>query len=656
MSAQAAGKTSEVEDGVGPQRPPPVRIEPFLCEHHALSFSEILTALSAERGFMEAEMSRLRSEVMRLSAQSGGNSMLWQSVPSKSSLAAESPTEEEVLTPRNVDVHGNLLSDALSRQQEVGLSMWGPGVSDNALLLQALDEVQASNSPRSPTRLGFQPESEGVGGDDAEPSSGAPLLIIDDKSSPRKQKAISPVLSPQSTAQLEPKAATPKHGRQQAAALSAREKILTDGQVSVMNAGFRDEDIDPEDSHLLFTHSGMRSRVRNLLLWPGFDSFIGFIIFLDFGMLGVNVQEKLNPSLSDETMLTVQTLDLLCKFIYLVECCLRLYGFGCRWCFKNTFFRLDVFLVACSVVDILLDYVPVIRTGDTLQQVSAMRIIRVARVARIARVTIRLRTLWLLVSGLVHSASTMLWTIILIGAITYIFAILGMELIAPRYGARIDTEYEEIGKKNFGNLVAAMMTLTQVLTMDSSASIYRPLIESGQMPVTCAIYFFTYIFLVSIALMNLVTAVMVEGSLTQASKDKEFLREHQLNKKRKMFPELRQMFQILDMDNSGEVSLSELLAAPDEVRSKIIDITGAENPVHIFQLLDTDDSGTLHIDEFLDGLLKASQGSAIQDFQLSRLVRQITQIKYVTVDGTDQEEALRTTCEGNRNSWQEKDE
>ena len=110
-----------------------------------------------------------------------------------------------------------------------------------------------------------------------------------------------------------------------------------------------------------------------------------------------------------------------------------------------------------------------------LDKIMLVRMPRLARLVRAARLVVQFRTLWLLVQGLWHSIMPMLWTFIIMVAVVYIFAVLGMELIreAPEYGEAYD-----VAQVSFQNLQGAMLTLIQFMTLDSIASIYKPLILS----------------------------------------------------------------------------------------------------------------------------------------------------------------------------------
>ena len=63
-----------------------------------------------------------------------------------------------------------------------------------------------------------------------------------------------------------------------------------------------------------------------------------------------------------------------------------------------------------------------------------------------------------------------------------------------------------------------MLTLSQMIHFDAAAIIYKPIIESQWNTLWFFVSFFVF---VSIALMNLVTAIIVEGCFAQTREDQE---------------------------------------------------------------------------------------------------------------------------------------
>merc|ERR1712139_26119 len=79
-------------------------------------------------------------------------------------------------------------------------------------------------------------------------------------------------------------------------------------------------------------------------------------------------------------------------------------------------------------------------------------------------------------------------------------------------------EYDDLVMTFWSTIPITMMTLMMFATVDSVGGIYLPMVNHYP---HLLVYFVAFMMLVSICLMNLVTAVIVENSLAQASQDKE---------------------------------------------------------------------------------------------------------------------------------------
>merc|ERR1712176_669859 len=123
--------------------------------------------------------------------------------------------------------------------------------------------------------------------------------------------------------------------------------------------------------------------------------------------------------------------------------------------------------------------------------------------------------------------------------------------------------------------------------------------------------------------MNLVTAIMVESSLRQAKEDQEAHKAWEKQKKRALVPKLRNMFQEMDEDGSGQLDISELRAGSEEIKSQLQRICNMEDVEEIFKSLDYDESGAVDIDEFCEGMLKATSD---RPGELVRILKQCTEI------------------------------
>merc|ERR1712241_1555825 len=73
---------------------------------------------------------------------------------------------------------------------------------------------------------------------------------------------------------------------------------------------------------------------------------------------------------------------------------------------------------------------------------------------------------------------------------------------------------------------------------------------------------------------------------------------------KQLLPALRTLFKELDADGDETVTLTEIKAAPDSLRQQLEDFMQADSLEELFEMVDVDDSGEVDIDEFCDGIAK----------------------------------------------------
>jgi hypothetical protein len=272
-----------------------------------------------------------------------------------------------------------------------------------------------------------------------------------------------------------------------------------------------------------------------------------------------------------------------------------------------------------------------------------LRMLRLFRLARAVRLLVQFKTLWMLVRGLIGSASTIAYTFGLIVLILYIFACMAMELITKKHLNSPEPGIADCVADYFPDIQVAMLTLLQFVCMDSIGSIYRPLILQDPMLI---VFFLPFILVVSIALMNLVTAVIVEGAIEQGKNDRESQSRYKAYAFKKMIPGLRAMFHKLDADGSGTLSLEELIEAPQDVKMHFEEILNVESMVELFEIVDVDNSGVVDIDEFCDGISKLVNST--QSVEVVRILNQLSVTRRVIEDLSMTVHRLESRAEGTR--------
>eukprot|EP00439_Symbiodinium_sp_Y106_P065924 s447_g10.t1 len=366
-----------------------------------------------------------------------------------------------------------------------------------------------------------------------------------------------------------------------------------------------------EDHHHHQDHHSLWIRIRywcyRVASKKIFDYIMGVIILANAVSVGLEVQYSLQ---SGEDTGWMYWLDFSFVMIYILEFLVRLLAWGLRKCFSDPWCLLDFALVCVGVLSLIAQ--PLGLQVKELESLLVVRSLRLVRLIRALRLLKQFRTVWRLVNGLLTSANAMVSTLVLVVLTLYIAACLGIEIITKDtdscFAKDLNQQHTETGDivgKYFGTLPSTLLTLASFVTLDSVAPIYFPLILHKPL---LGLYFFFIILFVSIALMNLVTAVLVEGALENASADKELEKLDLQEKLKSQMPRLLQIFKDIDKD-SGRMKwqiIGRLLMAmvpvdviPAELRAK----SRVSSMQEVFEMLDVDGGGELTREEFVDGLL-----------------------------------------------------
>eukprot|EP00928_Gymnodinium_smaydae_P013271 TRINITY_DN14858_c1_g2_i1.p1 TRINITY_DN14858_c1_g2~~TRINITY_DN14858_c1_g2_i1.p1 ORF type:complete len:558 (+),score=127.05 TRINITY_DN14858_c1_g2_i1:42-1715(+) len=351
--------------------------------------------------------------------------------------------------------------------------------------------------------------------------------------------------------------------------------------------------------------SASKRMVHKILASWVFDAVMGIVIAANSITIGVQAHVS---NLELPSPLIVDVLENAFLGVYTAEVLLRFYAYGFV-ALQGNWVRFDSIIVACGLFELcLLPFQSNEKEDEDgiLGPIMVIRMLRLIRLARLVRLCVHFKTLWFLVSGLIHSIGTLLWTALTMGLVMYVFSIAGMELIRPQpeYGA----DYEKAAS-NFASMGLAMLTLLQFLTLDSVSEIYRPLVMANPFLI---VYFAAYILCSSIALVNLVTAIMVDSSMKQTAADKEGQRAWANAKKKKMLPKLQGMFREIDAHGRGSLTMADLEEAPKELIEQLSQAADAEGVKAIFEAIDLDGGGTVDIDEFCDGIMRAQSDKPIE--------------------------------------------
>lgn len=146
-----------------------------------------------------------------------------------------------------------------------------------------------------------------------------------------------------------------------------------------------------------------------------------------------------------------------------------------------------------------------------------------------------------------------------------------------------------------------MFTLVQVLCEDSFHTFVRDIMRYLPWAWT---YFYSYIAIACLVLMNLVTAIIVEHAMETSRNDNDQKLQDKVSKQATEMRELKRLFEMMDADGNGTLCWDEFQQsfADFEMQKKwrLLDFQ-PDDCKELFKLLD-DGDGEIETNEFFEGL------------------------------------------------------
>jgi len=348
--------------------------------------------------------------------------------------------------------------------------------------------------------------------------------------------------------------------------------------------------------------------------WPRFNMVIGVLIMGNAACLGAELDIG-NPDLPIEERMEWYVMEFIFTTIFFFELIARLYYK--RMHFFTSFMNLlDFVLVALQVLEAwILVFFP--QSENNMRVFSIFRVLRMAKLIRLLRVIPSLHEVYLIMNGLMEATKTLGWVCVLLVLDLYIFAVLFTTQVGHNDSAFDPYFRDSKGWDHelyFGTVSKSMFSLFQILTLDSWAEdIARHV--CAMMPGFQWV-FILFITLTTFGLLSIVVGVIGENILQEASSNKKEVAKKQDAERSRIMDSIREVFALVDKDNSGNVSLLEVKRALQnpEVNSRLrmIDFPVGELE-EIFMLLDTDRSGSISIQSFIKGCMRLKGDAKSKD-------------------------------------------
>lgn len=372
-----------------------------------------------------------------------------------------------------------------------------------------------------------------------------------------------------------------------------------------------------------------------------FDALVGFVIILNSICIGVEIDQSIDR-LPDDVDEYLWTLEYFFLFFYISELSIRFLAHG-KLYLKEPWGILDIVLVTLGVVVIPLKAIKGM-DGWLLKRIMIFRIVRLVRIQQFLRTIEIMQPLWKLINGITNAMGTLASTMLVIFFVLYIFACIGGELVSRntdlRWLAKLtQDDFDnalpgELGytkahqdaavvvRENFNRVSVIMLTLVQFTTADIT-DIYFPLIKTEPYLV---FYFGGAYLIITILLMNLVTAVLVEDAIARSSEDTKMKARKTRRKLDSYIPQLEAIFDEVDHDGTGDINLTELAGfVPKDgmnLDQQVLEVMRPETLEECYECFDADNSGLVSKEEFVQGALAVLLKDAPQELtQLLQLVR-----------------------------------
>jgi len=265
-----------------------------------------------------------------------------------------------------------------------------------------------------------------------------------------------------------------------------------------------------------------------------------------------------------------------------------------------------------------------------------LRVLRIARVVKLARV-IRLmsffRELGQMIWGILGCLKPLLWVTLILATTFYMFSITFLYGMTANLSAGLWINPDTQGlRENFGTIDSGILSLYMAVSNGRSwGEYYRDL---QALPPQYSILFLVYVSLTVFGVLNIVTGVFVDTAMQANHQCRQMVIREELAAKKRLLNELNDLFVEMDENGDGLVTQEEfdthMLNEQVVAYFKSLNLEISDTKM-LFQLIDTDNSGQISIMEFLSGCYEL-QGEArsidakIMRMQLSKLLHNSEQM------------------------------
>jgi len=351
------------------------------------------------------------------------------------------------------------------------------------------------------------------------------------------------------------------------------------------------------------TMNWCRVQVAKALKSNTWDLFTGVVVLMDITFTCVDIDYR---AMGAEVPGWVEVASSLCLLLYVLELLANLMSRDPSF-LKEGWTQLDILIILSGVVQIIFDSVGM--SADSFALLRILRVVRILRLLRLFRKFAMLKELRKLLLMATSCFKTLFWSFLFCFVCMVAWSMLAVEMlrldmeVLKAEGVWQDCSFCQQALSNVMN--ANLLLFKTVVALDSWGLVAVPLIQYN--PIAAVIFCGSQLSIV-FGVLNLIVAVVVDQFAEQRTKDVQNMATELEEEADEEFRRLDKMFQLIDGDGDGELTLPELLDGASKSkefqnRLRVMDIDQAD--LHqLFGMLDSDGGGTIDPEEFKQTLTR----------------------------------------------------
>ncbi|CAE7294204.1 unnamed protein product [Symbiodinium sp. CCMP2592] len=337
---------------------------------------------------------------------------------------------------------------------------------------------------------------------------------------------------------------------------------------------------------------------------PYFANFMAFVIILDAFCACQDIDARAANAPPPSLWMTISDI---CLALYTFELAGTLYLR--KWAgLREVVVIVDVFIVLAGYAELLMQAVAEQSLNVNMQVMRVLRLARIIRLMRLLKKVRAFRELFKLVTMMSTCFLTLLWSFLFCFLVMTGWAMLMVEYVHPLVTQMTQNgAFDECGdqclRSTSSVMDANLLLFKTVVAGDSWGEIAVPVIQLH--PETAIIFVGSSLTLV-FGVLNLIVAVIVDTFAEARSNEFDDLAEELNDDVEYDRKELQKLFDRIDRDGTGRLSLDDLVqgARTDpsfQSRLRVMDID--EHDLHqLFLMIDADGSGYIEAHEFVGPL------------------------------------------------------